>query len=226
MLFDLRSRGRRRTVQVIYIGLAVLIGAGLILFGVGTGSGGGGLFGAFTGNGSGNNNNNASITAAVKKAEKATGANPKSAPAWASLISARLSSANTTIGTSGQYSAAGKQQLAQIGTAWTKYQSLTSKPNPNTATLAARAYGALAQYSAAADAWQSVLASQPQNVKALECVAVNSYAAKNTRVGQLAENKVLSALPKTPKTTRTSTKAEIEAAKKSPSVAGQLCAGV
>jgi hypothetical protein len=39
MLFDLRSRGRRRTVQAVYLGLAVLMGGGLILFGVGTGSG-------------------------------------------------------------------------------------------------------------------------------------------------------------------------------------------
>ena len=35
MLFDLRSRGRRRTVQVVYLGLAVLMGGGLVLFGVG-----------------------------------------------------------------------------------------------------------------------------------------------------------------------------------------------
>ena len=54
MLFDLRSRGRRRTVQVVYLGLAVLMGGGLVLFGVGTGNGVGGLLNAFSGNGSGN----------------------------------------------------------------------------------------------------------------------------------------------------------------------------
>ena len=43
MLFDLRGRGRRRLVQVIYIGLAGLIGLGLIGFGIGGGFGGGGL---------------------------------------------------------------------------------------------------------------------------------------------------------------------------------------
>jgi len=36
MLFDLRGRGRRRTVQVIYGGLALLMGSGLVLFGVGS----------------------------------------------------------------------------------------------------------------------------------------------------------------------------------------------
>jgi hypothetical protein len=49
MLFDLRSRGRRRTVQAVYLGLAILIGGGLVLFGVGTGSGNGGLLNAFSG---------------------------------------------------------------------------------------------------------------------------------------------------------------------------------
>ena len=34
MLFDLRGRGRRRTVQVIYLSLAILMGGGLVLFGI------------------------------------------------------------------------------------------------------------------------------------------------------------------------------------------------
>ena len=47
MLFDLRSRGRRRTVQAVYLGLAVLMAGGLVLFGVGAGNGFGGLLGDF-----------------------------------------------------------------------------------------------------------------------------------------------------------------------------------
>ena len=41
MLFDLRGRGRRRAVRYLR-GLAVLIGVGLVGFGVGGGLGGGG----------------------------------------------------------------------------------------------------------------------------------------------------------------------------------------
>jgi hypothetical protein len=52
MLFDLRSRGRRRTVQAVYLTLAILMGGGLVLFGVGAGNGIGGLLNAFTGNSS------------------------------------------------------------------------------------------------------------------------------------------------------------------------------
>src|SRR5919112_6271195 len=47
MLFDLRGGGRRRTVQVVYITLAFLMGGGLVLFGIG-GSVSGGLIDAIT----------------------------------------------------------------------------------------------------------------------------------------------------------------------------------
>src|SRR6188472_169767 len=71
MLFDLRGKGRRRTVQVIYLGLAILMGGGLVLFGIG-GATSGGLFDAINGNsGSGSANEgvdaNGTWTAAGKK---------------------------------------------------------------------------------------------------------------------------------------------------------------
>ncbi len=47
MLFDLRGSGRRRTVKIVYITLAFLMGGGLVLFGIG-GDVSGGLFDAFT----------------------------------------------------------------------------------------------------------------------------------------------------------------------------------
>ena len=46
MLFDLRSPGRRRLIKTVYLFLAILIGVGLIGFGVGTGGNFGGLFSA------------------------------------------------------------------------------------------------------------------------------------------------------------------------------------
>ena len=64
MLFDLRGRGRRRTVQTIYLTLAVLMGGGLVLFGIG-GSVSGGLFDAvgLTGGGSGGSSANEQLEA-------------------------------------------------------------------------------------------------------------------------------------------------------------------
>jgi len=53
MLFDLRSGGRRRTVKVVYLGLAVLMFVGFVGFGVGSSGLGGGIGDAITGGGGG-----------------------------------------------------------------------------------------------------------------------------------------------------------------------------
>ncbi len=151
MLFDLRSRGRRRTVQVIYIGLAVLIGSGLILFGVGTGSGGGGLFGAFTGSNSHDGANSSAVTSQVKSALAQTKKNPSSAAAWSNLVNARFSAANSVgyDSTSATYTKAGKQQLQLLTQAYTQYTSLAKTPSLNTATIAAKAYTQLGNWKTA-----------------------------------------------------------------------------
>src|ERR1700761_1698804 len=129
MLFDLRSRGRRRVVKVIYLGLAIVMGAGLILFGVGTGSGLGGLLNAFTGNGS--NNQGQVISAQEKAAIKQTKQQPTNPSAWAALIQARYETAsgNDFNSSTNTYSAAGKRELAQVGADWQRYLQLTKTPS-------------------------------------------------------------------------------------------------
>ena len=52
MLFDLRGSGRRTTVKVVYVTLAILMGGGLVFFGIG-GDVNGGLFDAISGSSSG-----------------------------------------------------------------------------------------------------------------------------------------------------------------------------
>ena len=221
MLFDLRSRGRRRTVQVLYIFLALLIGSGLILFGVGTGGSGGGLFGAFTGNGSSNASNSA-VTNATKKAVAETQQHPQSAAAWANLVNARFAAANSLGYNSNTnvYTAAGKQQLALVAQAYAKYAKLTPTPSANSALIAAEAYSKLGKYAQSATTYQTVLAAEPGSIHGLECVAFESFAAGNTRVAELAEGKVL---PKLPKSARQTTKTTLESAKKTPSVASESC---
>src|SRR5271166_6368389 len=91
MLFDLRGRGRRRTVQVVYLGLALLIGGGLVLFGVGTGTGGGGLLNGIGGSGGGNQSQ--VVSSQETAALKAVKANPNSAAAWSALVQARWTAA-------------------------------------------------------------------------------------------------------------------------------------
>jgi hypothetical protein len=221
MLFDLRGRGRRRTVQGVYLGLAILIGGGLILFGVGTGSGGGGLLNGI-GNGGGGSSN-AAVSQAETAALKAVKASPNSASAWASLVQARYDAAgqgsnfNTATNT---VTASGKRKLDQATQAWQRYLQLTKTPDANVATLAARAYGQMANYAGAASAWRIVAAAQPSSPLGFECLAASAFAAGETDVGDLALSKSLTMVPKTQRTTL---KTEITAAKTQPSIVQQTC---
>jgi hypothetical protein len=197
MLFDLRSRGRRRTVQVIYLGLALLMMGGLVLFGVGAGNGIGGLLNAFTNNGSGSNTS--AVNQQTKAALKVVKAEPTEASAWAQLIVARWSDAgqgsNYDTATS-TYLSGGKKQLTLLAQDWQRYTQLISSPSPDVAILAAEADGVLAQYAAESGAWQAVVNAQPTEAKGYECLAASAYAAKDTRVGNLAAAKAVSLVPK------------------------------
>jgi hypothetical protein len=198
MLFDLRSRGRRRTVQVIYLGLAVLIGGGLILFGVGTGTGGGGLLNGLGGNGS-NSGQSQAVSQATKSALKAVKANPSNPSAWFGLEQAYFTAAgqgNNFNSTTGTYTAEGKKQLAKATAAYQHYLSLKKTPSSDAAILAAKAYGQLGQYSQEASGWQYVVQANPGLAKGYECLAFSAYAAKNTRVANLAAAKALRLAPK------------------------------
>ncbi len=222
MLFDLRSRGRRRTVRVVYLGLAVLLGGGLVLFGVGAGSGGGGLLNAFTGNGSGNAQSQV-VSQQEKAALRQTKLHPGDPSAWSALVRLRYASstgnASNYDSATGAFTAAGKQELAATTSAWQRYVELIKSPDPDIAILAARAYGALAQYAGEARAWEIQALANPTVATGYECLAVSAYAAKQTRKGDLALAKALSLVPKL---SRPALKSRIQAAQTTPAVA-QSC---
>jgi hypothetical protein len=220
MLFDLRSRGRRRTVQAVYLGLAVLMGGGLVLFGVGTGSGVGGLLNAFTGNGS--NKQSSIISSAEKTALKQTKKNPGNPAAWAALETARYQNASSSgfSTATNTYTTAGKNELAKAADAWQKYLTLTKSPANNLAIFAANSYGALGQYGNAASAWEYATQADASSVKSFECLAMSAYAAQQTRKGDLAAAKAASMVPD--KASRKALTAQINLAKTQPSVA-QSC---
>jgi hypothetical protein len=222
MLFDLRSRGRRRTVQVVYLGLALLMGGGLVLFGVGAGNGLGGLLNAFTGQGSGNAQSTA-ISQQEKAALRQTRQNPSNPAGWAALVNARWISATSNASNynsaTATFTAAGKKELAATTTAWQRYLQLTKKPDPNLAILAARAYAQQGLYSGSARAWEIQTLANPSSPKGYECLAATAYAAKQTREGDLALGKALSLVPKL---SRKALKNQVTAAKTTPTVA-QAC---
>src|SRR5947209_2691917 len=222
MLFDLRSRGRRRTVQAVYLGLAIILGGGLVLFGVGAGNGLGGLLNAFTGKGS-SSNQIAAVSQQEKAAIKATQVHPASAAAWAALVQARYGTARSSNAyvdpNTGQFTAAGKKELTALGQDYQHYKNLVRQPDPNVAILAARAYQYLANYNASTNAWDDISAVNASQATAFECLAANAYAAGQTRKGDLASAKALSLVPKLQ---RTLLKSRLDQAKTNPQVA-QAC---
>lgn len=221
MLFDLRSRGRRRTVQVIYGLLALVMLSGLVLFGVGAGNGIGGLLNAFT-NGGSSTNNNSALSQQTHHALKLTRQNPHSAHAWFTLLQARYSQAGSGDNfnsTTEVYTASGLKQLRLAGDAWQKYLALAPKPTPEAATLAARAYSTTGNWSGAATAWEFVAQAEPTAASPFICLAATAYAAKQTRKGDLAKEQ---AIQLTPKLQRLQVKQQLEQSKTSTSVA-QSC---
>jgi hypothetical protein len=214
MLFDLRSRGRRRTMQVIYIGLAVLMASGLVLFGVGTGSGGGGLLGGLSGSGSSNNQSGA-VGSAAKNAQARVNKNPTDPSAWANLIQARYENAQSAGFDKGTFTNFGKQQLGLVTNEYGHYVKLVPKPDVTTATFAARAYSYLGNYPQEAHVWDQITAQSP-TADGYKCLALSAYAAKNTGLAQLAQTKLLTKVPKSQRKTLTS---ELESASTSPTEA-------
>jgi hypothetical protein len=199
MLFDLRGRGRRRTVQVIYLGLALLMGGGLVLFGIGSSSNGG-LFDAFSGGGGGG-----SATASIDKridAELAkTRAHPKDAAAWAQLAIVRFQRASVDgIAQDGTYTDGGKKRLQLASDAWERHLALDPKqPSVRAANLMVQAYGTagLNELKNAVTAKQIVTyAEKPPNSNLYAQLAVLAYQAGDNRTGDLAGIRAVDLAPK------------------------------
>src|SRR3954470_7288033 len=128
MLFDLRGAGRRTTVKVVYVMLAILMGGGLVLFGIG-GSVSGGLIDAITQQDSNTSAGNEEFQKRAAQAQQKADANPKDAAAWAEAARARYQlalSGDNFDQNAGTFTDAGKAQLRIAAANWEKH--LTLKP--------------------------------------------------------------------------------------------------
>src|SRR5687768_8363516 len=92
MLFDLRARGRRRAVKVVYASLAILMGGGLVFFGIG-GDVQGGLFDAFRED-TQNTAGDRVFEQRLERAEKAAQTRPRDPKVWAELARLRYQDAS------------------------------------------------------------------------------------------------------------------------------------
>jgi tetratricopeptide (TPR) repeat protein len=201
MLFDLQGK-RRRLVQATYLVLAVLMGGGLVLFGIGGGTDGGGLFDAITGRNGNGGSINSTVEKRIKADEKAVALNPKNTTALASLIRSHYqlatddSDANT-----GQFGPKGKAELEKAASAWERYLAANpKKPDDALAGLMLNAYGDLGlnRPDAAARAAELVAEARPSAVAYLQ---LTQYAAKagQTRKADLAGKKAIELAPKAQK---------------------------
>jgi hypothetical protein len=226
MLFDLSSTRRRRTaVRFIYGTLALLIAAGLVIFGIGTGGGNGGLASSLNNSsGNGNSTQNANINKEIKAAEAKVKAAPNSAASWNALIQARWEQAGSSANydaTTETYSVAGKTALKDMLTAYTKYTSLLKgTPDESTTYQAGHAYTVTGDYASATGAWQAFLQAAPGALKGFECLAFNGYAA-GTKYTNLANEAATKSIALTPKLDQLTVKSEFKQVKASKTTAQQ-----
>ena len=201
MLFDLRGRGRRRTVQAIYLSLAILMGGGLVLFGIGSDQSGG-IVDAVVGDGSGGDTATETLDNRIKSALAKTQTTPREPAPWAELARLRFQRAGIDgIRDDGTYTAKGKEQLTPLdrgmgASIWRSSPSSPTcasrgswcRPTPRPgSTSPPRPSSAMQLVTAAED---------PPSTRLYQQLAQLAYVAGDTRTGDLAAERAVDLAPK------------------------------
>jgi hypothetical protein len=192
MLFDLQGK-RRRVVQATYLTLAVLMGGGLVLFGVGSDVQGG-LSDIFT-SGDGDDSGNQAIEDRIEKSEErvAQGGAAREA-ALQELVRDYYALATSQV----EEGAAGfpedaRGDLQKAAAAWKRYLALEpEKPDPATANFAYQIYDlpALNQPKEAQRALQ-IIAEDQNDWESYVRVVQYATLAGDTRTADLAGQKAI-----------------------------------
>src|SRR6187200_939092 len=91
MLFDLRSGARKRTVKIVYLGLALLMFVGFVGFGIGSSGLSGSIGDLIRDNGTTSGTDPAErLNTQATNAEAAAKADPENAAKWAAVAQARV----------------------------------------------------------------------------------------------------------------------------------------
>jgi hypothetical protein len=219
MLFDLKGK-RRRTVQGVYLTLAILMGAGLVLFGVGS-SVNGGLFDAFNGGG-GSNQADKTIQKRIDTAQKTLATDPKNTAAMAAMVRGHYDLASQTADqNTSEFTKDSLKELTATDAAWQRYVAAVKSPDPDLARRAVQAEDGLARlqsqpsaqkpyWTRAASAAEIIAAAQPTPNN---YVALVQYAtlAGQTRKADLAGQKAIQLAPKAQKKIARQTVAQVKA---------------
>jgi hypothetical protein len=214
MLFDLRGSGRRTTIKAVYLTLAILMGGGLVLFGIG-GDVSGGLVDAITEPGGSATVGDDRFRDRATEAQRAAQANPQDAAAWAAAARARYQYASTGAffdQNTGQFTAEGKAQLQAASQAWDRHLAVAKdSPDDSVATIMVQAYSqaGLNEPEKAVRAQEIITEERPKD-STFATLAVLAYQAGQTRKGDLATQR---ALDLADKDDRNTLKSELETAK-------------
>jgi len=213
MLFDLRGR-RRRAVQATYLMLALLMGGGLVLFGIG-GDVSGGLVDAFKGGGGGSSTDSA-LEDRVDKQEERLAQNPQNEAVLLSLVRDyySLATSQRESGTIG-FPDDAKDDLRKSGEYWQRYtQVVKGEPSPEAARYALQVYDVAAlNRPKEAQKAAAILAQDANDVASYLRLVSYAALAGDTRTADLAAEK---AVDLAPKAQRKQVKQQAEALKKPP----------
>ena len=192
MLFDLQGK-RRRVVQATYLTLAVLMGGGLVLFGIG-GDVSGGLFDAFSDRGGGGGSDNTVEKRIERNEERARQGGTVRENALRELVRDYYALATNQVepGTVG-FPDDAKDELEKAAASYQRYlKAEPDKPDPATATYAIQIYdvAALNKPAEAAEAASIVAEAENDWPSYLRLVQYASLAG-DTRTADLAGQKAI-----------------------------------
>jgi hypothetical protein len=196
MLFDLRGH-RRRAVQATYVVLAVLMGGGLVLFGIGGSSGG--ILDAITGNSSSGGNVNQQLEKRINRQKDRLKISPNNPAVLADLVRLNYQAAVAQQPSgSSAFPASAKDELSAAGAYWERYVKATNgEPDPGLARFAYTIYGTggLNQPDKAEEAVR-VIAAKANDSQTYLLLVQTATAASDTRTAQLAAQKAVDLAPK------------------------------
>jgi hypothetical protein len=201
MLFDLRGR-RRRAVQATYLTLAILMGGGLVFFGIG-GDVSGGLFDAFSERGGGNDPGSA-IEKRIERNEKRLRTQPENKAILAELVRDEFSLATSqTRSNSTSFPREARDELRKAGQYWERYLKAEPKnPDPSLASVALQVYDVSA-LNKPKDAQRAAAIIAEEEGDAASYLRLVQYAglAGDTRTADLAAQKAVDVAPKSERKT-------------------------
>ena len=221
MLFDLGGK-RKRFIQVVYALLALLLGLGLVLFGIGGNFGGGIVDGLGLG---GDGSSSSSYDQQIDNANEALTADPEDEKALLKLARYQFLAAQDGLETDEQgrrtLTPEALEGLQESTAAWERYLDTKPKqPDDNVATLMLQAYSTSAGTDAgsletdvegAAEA-AGIIAEARPSLGAFADLATYAYLAGDEKTAQEAEKNALAEA--TDATTRKQLEAQFEQAQK------------